>query len=263
MENSLPKFYFINLDRSNDRLKHMEKFFKKLGKKMKLNVKFERIKAFDGKNENVDNFYNLKLKNMWHGKTRNVKAIGPEFGCTYSHIKAMKTFLNDSNNTDDLAFICEDDLELFRLDKDKFKETLDATILLAKEHELVAVSCVGSPNLIQPMINNTKAINYVDYNENRGRLYGTGCYMITRTLAKKIVNKYLKDDKLILDKHHETMVADHFIYPLAKKTKFMIPSLFAIKPENDSYIHSEHTSMHDNVQKLMYLLWYQIGFIKK
>ena len=29
----LPKFYFINLDRSEDRLKHMNKFFKKIEKK--------------------------------------------------------------------------------------------------------------------------------------------------------------------------------------------------------------------------------------
>ena len=30
MDINLPKFYYINLDRSNDRLKHMTKFFKKM-----------------------------------------------------------------------------------------------------------------------------------------------------------------------------------------------------------------------------------------
>jgi len=263
MEVNLPKFYFINLDRSEDRLQHMTKFFKKMGKKTGFEVRYQRIKAFDGKNENVNAHSNLKLENMWHRKETNRKASGPEFGCTYSHIKSMKAFLDDKDNKDDIAFICEDDLELFRLDKESFKEILDKTIKLTLENELIAVSCVGSPNLIQPMIPSTKSPQYVDYHDNRGALYGTGCYMISRDLAKKITDRHWKDDKLILDRYHNSMVADHFIYPQAKRTKFMIPSLFAIKPENDSYIHQEHVSMHDNVQKMMFLMWHNIGMAKK
>ena len=114
----LPKFYFINLDRSDDRLQHMTKFFKKVEKKTGMKPRYQRIKAFDGRNENVDNYSNLKLKDMWHKKENYRKAIGPEFGCTYSHIKSMKAFLDDKDNTDDIAFICEDDLELFKIGKD-------------------------------------------------------------------------------------------------------------------------------------------------
>ena len=54
---------------------------------------------------------------MWHKKDNGVKAIGPEFGCCYSHIKSMQAFIDDKENTDDVAFICEDDLELFKIEK--------------------------------------------------------------------------------------------------------------------------------------------------
>ena len=251
----LPKFYFINLDRSEDRLKHMEKFFKKIHKKTELKPRFLRIKAFDGKNENVDNFSNLNLNDMWHKKEQNRKAIGPEFGCTYSHIKAMHTFINDKENTDDVAFICEDDLELFKINKDYFKSVLETIIQKTINNDLVAVSCVGSPNIIIPLMQQVNNPVFLNYHNNRGKLYGTGCYLITRKLAKKIVELQWKNDKLIIPAEHTSMVADHFIYPQGHNTSFMIPSLFAIKPENDSYIHVEHLSMQESVQKLMFQMW--------
>ena len=259
----LPKFYYINLDRSEDRLKHMSKFFKKIEKKTTMKPRFQRIQAFDGKKENVDNFSNIKLKDMWHKKELNRKATGPEFGCTYSHIKAMKTFLDDKENNDDVAFICEDDLELYKIGPEFFKQILSQVIEITKKCELVAVSCVGSPILIGPMINKIKNPAFVNYHNNRGKLYGTGCYSITRGLAEQITKNYWDNGKLILPKNYNSMVADHFIYPKAKDTIFLIPSLFAIKPENDSYIHSEHLSMHDNVQKMMFQMWNNLNIATK
>ena len=259
----LPKFYFINLDRSDDRLQHMTKFFKKVEKKTGMKPRYQRIKAFDGRNENVDNYSNLKLKDMWHKKENYRKAIGPEFGCTYSHIKSMKAFLDDKDNTDDIAFICEDDLELFKIGKDFFSSILNEAIQATRKNDLVAVSCVGSPIIISPMINKIKNPIFLNYQSNRGKLYGTGCYAITRKLAEKITSKHWKDDQLIIPKDHVSMVADHFIYPQSENTLFMIPSMFAIKPENDSYIHSEHLSMHDNVQKMMFQMWNNFNIATK
>ena len=259
----LPKFYFINLDRSEDRLKHMNKFFRKIEKKTNMTPRYQRIKAFDGRNENVDDFSNLKLSEMWHKKEQNRKAIGPEFGCTYSHIKGMKAYLDDTENTDEVAFICEDDLELFKIKKEYFREIVKQTIETVKKHGLVAVSCVGSPNIIGPMLETAKGPEFLGYEAKRGLLYGTGCYMISRSLAKKITDRHWKNNKLIIDKNHTSMVADHFIYPQTDKSSFLIPSLFAIKPENDSYIHSEHLSMHDNVQKIMFQMWNNFNIASK
>ena len=259
----LPKFYYINLERSKDRLEHMNKFFKKVEKKTGMKPRFKRIEAFDGGKENVDDFCNLKLTNLWHKKEDHRYATGPEFGCTYSHIKSMKHFLDDKDNTDDIAFICEDDLELFKIGKEYFSSILKQIIDATRKHELVAISCVGSPILIAPMIDQIKNPAFVDYHANRGKLYGTGCYAITRDLAKRIIDRHWKNNKLIISENHNSMVADHFIYPQAAKTMFMIPSLFAIKPDNDSYIHSEHLSMHDRVQKMMFQMWNNFNIATK
>mgnify|MGYP001174373476 CR=1 FL=1 len=73
------------------------------------------------------------------------------------------------------------------------------------------------------------------------------------------------EDKLIIDPNHESMVADHFIYPQCKETTFMIPSLFTLRKQNDSYIHSEHLKMHDEVQVMMFKMWakFNIAKVKK
>ena len=259
----LPKFYFINLDRSPDRLKHMNKFFRKVEKKTGFNPRFQKISGFDGGKENVDNYSNLKLKNMWLNRGQGRKAIGPEFGCTYSHIKAMKAYLDDKENTDDVAFMCEDDLELFKIEKEYFHNIVEECVERTKKIELVSVSCVGSPIIIGPMVDTVKGPTFLDYHNNRGKLYGTGCYAISRKLAQKIVSKHWNNGKLIIDPNHQSMVADHFIYPQGDKTSFIVPSLFTLRKENDSYIHSEHLQMHDRVQISMFKMWDKFNVTKK
>lgn len=258
----LPKFYYINLDRSEDRLKHMNKFFRKLEKKTDFKPRFQRIQAFDGGKENVDNFSNIKLQDMWLNKEQNRKAIGPEFGCCYSHIKAMHTFLNDSENTDDIAFMCEDDLELFKIEKEYFRKMMFQIIDKTNKDGIVAISCVGSPMIIEPLAANLKSPIFLDYHSHIGKLYGTGCYAINRKTAESIVKKHWEDGKLIIDKHHNSMVADHFIYPRGDRTTFMIPSIFTLRPQNDSYIHKQHLEMHDKVQICMFKMWNNFNVAK-
>lgn len=258
----LPKFYFINLDRSEDRLKHMNKFFKKLEKKTEFKPRFERISGFDGGKENVDNFSNLNLRDMWLSKEQGRKAIGPEFGCSYSHVKAMNAFVNDKENKDDIAFMCEDDLELFKIDKEFFRNTVGEIVKKTSICDLVSISCVGSPYIIDPLIQEIKGPIFLDYHSNRGKLYGTGCYAISRKLAEKIVSRHWNNGRLFIDPNHQSMVADHFIYPQGEKTSFMIPSLFTLRPENDSYIHSEHLNMHERIQISMFKMWNKFNVAK-
>lgn len=258
MENTLPKFYFINLDKSKNRLDHMTNFFKKLEEKLEFNIRYERVNALDGNNMNINNYCNLELNDMCHSKIHNIKLSGPEFGCTYSHMKAINQFLNDSYNIDDIAFICEDDIDLFSLDMDKFKKILNDTLKLVPDNELISLFCGGSPIIINSLIHHLNKYIYLDYNNYKGKLYGTGCYVISRKLAKKIIDKYWENNKLILEKNDNSMVADYFIYQQSESTKFIIPSLFTIKSENDSCIHPSHLKMHEDVQKMIFLIWQNI-----
>jgi uncharacterized protein (DUF1919 family) len=112
------------------------------------------------------------------------------------------------------------------------------------------------------MVETTKGPTFLDYHRNRGKLYGTGCYMISRKLAEKIVKKYWKDGKLIIQPNHQSMVADHFIYPQGEQATFLIPSLFTLRKENDSHIKPAHLEMHDNVQKMMFNMWNRFNVTK-
>ena len=48
----IPKFYFINMNKSEDRHNHMKKFFKKLGKRLDEKIRFQRVEALDAVSAN-------------------------------------------------------------------------------------------------------------------------------------------------------------------------------------------------------------------
>lgn len=254
----LPKFYYINIQNCDSRQTHMINFFKKLEYRTKLKCRIERINALDANNVNISDYSNLSIDEMWNSRNSK-KAVPGEFGCSYSHLKSLDRFINDVDNKDDYAFICEDDIDLFKINIDFFISMISKIIDHVKKTDLVSVSCVGSPVIINQLIDKIENPVFLDYNSNKGCLYGTGCYIISRKLATEIVSKYWKDNKFIIPNDHNSIAADHFLYPLSRSSSFMIPSLFTIKINNNSYIHSEHIMMQDNVQKLMFKIWKKLN----
>ena len=89
--------YWINLDRSENRRKNMEKLLEKI------NIKNERIKAVDGKFEPDENIYGKFIN---QGNNRSSKI---EYACLLSHLNTIKKF---SDSPYELALILEDDLSL-------------------------------------------------------------------------------------------------------------------------------------------------------
>lgn len=269
----LPKFYYLNLDKCKERNKHMENFFSKLDNILNLKINYKRINAFDAtsekileKSNNLLDYCSLPYNKLFHSRKQGRKLKLAEFGCIYSHFLAYEAFLNDENNKNDFAVICEDDIDLFRIKKINFLEILNIVYTHIKTCGIISLSCVGSPILIE---NISKQINgpiLLDYKSHQGTLYGTGCYIITREYATKIINKYFTNKKINIDEHHESLVADHFLYPQSEKTTFLIPSLFTIRLNNESYIHPEHVNMQENNQKIMFNMWNKFGvtnFISK
>lgn len=257
----LPKFYYINLDKCEDRDVHMKYFFTKIENNYNLKVRSKRISGFDATSDEknilkkINDKCSLGLDKLWHFKSKNIKAKASEFGCTFSHFLAINTFLNDSKNTDDYAFICEDDLDLFNINIQCFTEVINSLITQIDKIGIVSLSCVGSPIILNQLYDKLTNPIFLDYNSNKGSLYGTGCYIISRKQAKMIIDKHFENNKLFVDVNHETITADHFIYPQAEKCSFIIPSLFAIKEENESLIHPDHLMMQENTQRFMFELW--------
>ena len=100
----LPKFYYINLDKCEDRDVHMKYFFTKIENNYNLKVRSKRISGFDATSDEknilkkINDKCSLGLDKLWHFKSKNIKAKASEFGCTFSHFLAINTFLNDSKS---------------------------------------------------------------------------------------------------------------------------------------------------------------------
>lgn len=246
------KFYYINLKNSTDRKKNMELFFKNLSKIS--NINYERIEAFDGRVENIDNYLiNCEFNKLYSSLTnersqpKNVYLTKGEFGCLYSHIKALNEFVK----TDDpYCFICEDDLDpniLGFMTEKKFKIEFNKIISKINKYGIISLSCVGDYNLIKKIVteiipkDENKFVSFKKY-----LFYGTACYMINKEIANKIINSYvvIKDNTLCLQFNglNTSLVADNFIY-MHSNTKFYLPSLFYTKEYN--------STIKDNINKMV------------
>lgn len=90
------KVYFINLDRSKDRLKLINKYSKEA------DLKINRFQAFDGAKLNFDQLFKKKIFTDFIYKSR--KGM---IGCTYSHIKLWEQIMQEDNQ---YVLILEDDV---------------------------------------------------------------------------------------------------------------------------------------------------------
>ena len=248
------KFYYINLNRSSDRNKNMLSFFNNLSK-IREDINFERIEGFDGNKENIDDYINVfkfeDLKSSYYinnnishygGKfnTRNSAVLESklkkgEFGCLYSY---LKTIYNFSQTNEDVAIICEDDLDNNIIYKSKyFNSKLDSIIENIDKYGIIMLSCVGHNKTISNILNNNNSnelYKFIPY-----YFFGTGSYIINKKTANKIVNSCLKfeNEKMLLDipETKISLVADNFIYSFSN-THVYLPSLFFTRENNDSLI---------------------------
>lgn len=92
--------YWINLDRSIDRRKRMEKVFTD---PVFVNIPIIRIPGVDGKSKVIKSILKANFTNLSN------RYLTTEYGCTLSHLNAIQKF-NNSNYTN--ALIMEDDMTL-------------------------------------------------------------------------------------------------------------------------------------------------------
>ncbi|GEM_PF-204277 len=163
--------YIINLDRAQDRWAATSEKFRSLG----LNV--IRVPAVAGKDLTFPHpdFAAWRFF-LWHGR----KAVPNEVGCFFSHIKALKTFLETGK---DHALICEDDV--FPLPQ-----------LVEVLHEAMRYS--GSWDLLRLSGNRpTKGVNFATLSHgfqlrcDLKTASGTGASIVNRHAAETIIKKCL------------------------------------------------------------------------
>ena len=222
--------YCINLDDQPERWEFMENQFKYWEL-----TDYERISAYDGREDD--------LSDIIKGRYPDNMSSG-EIGCTTSHLKAMKHFLDNSDAP--YAIMMEDDCDLEIV---KFWNFSWADFIAHAPYDYdviqLAIICTGDIHvrLHKRFVND----------------FSTACYIITRHHAEKLVRLhcrggYTGKQKYKLDQGvRPRPVADDLIYNSGNT--FSMPILM-YKTELGSSIHPEHINTYHNAShKALWEFW--------
>jgi len=221
--------YCINLDGQPERWQYMKSQFDYWEVD-----NYTRISAYDGRDDDLSDIIKGKYpENMSSG----------EVGCTTSHLKAMKYYLETSDSP--YAIMMEDDcsLDLVRFWNFKWNE-LYAHFPYDYDVVQLAIICTGDIHvrLHKRFVND----------------FSTACYVISRYHAEKLVRLHCRGDKYKLDQGVKPRpVADDLIYNSGNS--FAIP-LLVYKFELGSSIHPVHVdAYHKQNYEAQVNFWTQNG----
>ena len=221
--------YCINLDEQPERWEYMKDQFEYWEIE-----NYTRISAYDGREDDLSDIITGRYPtNMLTG----------EIGCTTSHLKAMKHFLDTSDAP--YVIMIEDDCDL---DLVKFWNFswIDFVAHAPYDYDVIQLAIICTGDL------------HVKLHKRFVNDFSTACYMITRHHAEKLVRLHCRGEKYKL---HQGMkprpVADDLIYNSGNT--FAIP-LFMYKVELGSSIHPEHVEyFHKSNHQALWGYWSQQG----
>ena len=221
--------YYLNLDGQPERKEYMESQCD-YGE-----VKdYTRISAYDGREDD--------LSDILKGRYPDGMS-GGEVGCTTSHLKALKHFLENSDSK--YAIIMEDDCSLDLVHYWNFTWN-DFISKVPYDWDVVqiAIICTGDVHL---------KIHKRFVNE-----FSTACYIITRHHAEKMMKLHVRGDKYRLDNGVKPRpVADDLLYNSGNT--YAVP-LLLYRVELGSAIHPEHMDVfHKPNYQAQFQFWSQAG----
>ena len=221
----LPPIYCINLDDQPDRWEYMEDQFKYWQIE-----NYTRISAYDGRNDD--------LGDILKGRYPDAMNSG-EVGCVTSHLKALRHFVENTN--DQCALIMEDDCDISTVSHWQFTWK-DFFSKIPYSYDVVQLAIIN-PVQISVQIHR-RFVND----------FSTACYLITRRHAEKLIHFHVRGDKYKLDNGcRPRAVADDLIYNSGNT--YAIP-LFLYKIELGSSIHKEHVDVfHKSSYEGLWQFW--------
>jgi len=221
----LPPIYCINLDDQPDRWEYMEDQFKYWQIE-----NYTRISAYDGRNDD--------LGDILKGRYPDAMNSG-EVGCVTSHLKALRHFVENTN--DQCALIMEDDCDISTVSHWQFTWK-DFFSKIPYSYDVVQLAIIN-PAQISVQIHR-RFVND----------FSTACYLITRRHAEKLIHFHVRGDKYKLDNGcRPRAVADDLIYNSGNT--YAIP-LFLYKIELGSSIHKEHVDVfHKSSHEGLWQFW--------
>ena len=221
--------YYLNIDGQPERREYMEDQFKYWGIE-----NYTRISAYDGRDDD--------LSDIIKGRYPEDMNSG-EIGCTTSHLKAIKHWLDTSDSP--YAIIMEDDVSLETVKHWDFK-WVDFYAKIPYDWDVVqlAIICTGAL--------------HVRIHKRFVNDFSTACYMITRHHAEKLMKHHVRGEKYKIDNGVKPRaVADDLIYNSGNT--YSVP-VFLYKLALGSSIHPEHIDMiHKASYDGLIAFWKQTG----
>jgi GR25 family glycosyltransferase involved in LPS biosynthesis len=226
---NIPPIYYLNLDGQPERRQYMEEQFKYWEIE-----NYTRISAYDGRTDDLSDIISGRYPdNMTSG----------EIGCTTSHLKAIKHWIETSNSQ--CAIFMEDDVDL-QIARYWDFTWKDFQSLVPYDYDVIqlAIICTG------PL--------HVKLHRRFVNDFSTAAYMITRHHAEKLLKFHIRNEKYKLDNGSKPRaVADDLIYNSGNT--FSIP-IFLYKIALGSSIHPEHVDIfHKSSHDGLVDFWSQNG----
>jgi GR25 family glycosyltransferase involved in LPS biosynthesis len=193
-------------------------------------TKYERISAYDGREDD--------LSEILKGKYPDAMTSG-EVGCTTSHLKAIKHWLDTSDSQ--CALFMEDDCDLDVIKYWGFSWR-DFYAQVPYDYDVVQLAIINPSSIFMKM--HKRFVND----------FSTAAYLINRHYAQKLVNLHIRDGKYRLDNGvRPRAVADDLIYNSGNT--FAIP-LLLYKIELGSTIHKDHIDVfHKSSYEGLWNFW--------
>ena len=208
----LPPIYCINLDGEPHRWEAAESMFKEWEVE-----NYTRVSAYDGREDD--------LSDILKGKYPN-NMTSSEVGCTTSHLKALKMFLETDAPC---ALMMEDDCDLSTITYWPFTWK-DFYAKVPYDYDVVQLAVINPAEI------------HMQFHKRFVNDFSTACYMITRRHAQKLLDFHVRGNKYKLDNGVKPRpVADDLIYNSGNT--YSIP-LLLYKTDLGSSIHPEHVDAY-------------------
>jgi len=208
----LPPIYYINLDGQPERKVYMEAQFEYWQIE-----NYTRVSAYDGREDDLGDILKGRYPdNMLSG----------EVGCTTSHLKAIKLFLEESDAP--CALIMEDDCSLDPVSCWGFTWK-DFYAKIPYDYDVIQLAIINPAEVHMRL--HRRFVND----------FSTACYLIARHHAEKLVRLHCRGDMYKIDQGVKPRaVADDLIYNSGNT--FSMP-LLLYRLQMGSSIHKDHVEV--------------------
>ena len=221
--------YCINLDGQPERWKFMEDQFKYWEIE-----NYTRVSAYDGREDD--------LGDILKGRYPDMMTSG-EVGCTTSHLKAIRHFVEETDEP--YAIMMEDDcsLDLVRYWNFTWKDFYGR---IPYDWDVVQISIICTGDI------------HIKIHKRFVNEFSTACYLITRHHAEKLLKLHTRGNKYKLDNGvRPRPVADDLIYNSGNT--YSIP-LLLYRTELGSSIHPDHVdAFHKGNYNAQFNFWSNKG----